>query len=301
MTLSRTFALVMVMCSSVRECFGSKPPMAVFSMSIVGFALTLVGVSLYFQSHKTQILNPDIKDWNSFFTTLSDMEVCFPSPQSPDEAVLRTRARRELASASLTTTTTSNSLLMATDARGNDTEANVTISILADVQVQRKGVSLEGLTLHSLVGAKFFGFKRDKSFLEVTIDLARQISKNWTACMTLSGPAHLLPNSPQTPPTCTPVKEPKTNEVFLAQPWLVLEEDEWCMNGTVGSLSVAPQHELNVYLTEGDVTLIQVHILYTTCLLCVMMIGLLFYFLCGKRCSTRTKAAPLPDKVPLNP
>lgn len=28
-----------------------------------------------------------------------------------------------------------------------------------------------------------------------------------------------------------------------------------------------------------------------------MMIGLLFYFLCGKRCSTRTKAAPLPDKV----
>lgn len=46
----------------------------------------------------------------------------------------------------------------------------------------------------------------DKSFLEVTIDLARQISKNWTACMTLSGPAHLLPNSPQTPPTCTPVK-----------------------------------------------------------------------------------------------
>lgn len=38
--------------------------------------------------------------------------------------------------------------------------------------------------------------------------------------------------------------------MFLAQPWLVLEEDEWCMNGTVGSLSVAPQHELNVYLTE---------------------------------------------------
>lgn len=87
------------------------------------------------------------------------MEVCFPAPQSPDEAVLRTRARRELATASLTTTTTSNSLLLATDARGNDTEANVTISVLADVQVQRKGVSLEGLTLHSLVGAKFFGFK----------------------------------------------------------------------------------------------------------------------------------------------
>lgn len=60
-SLFRSFALVMVMCSSVRECFGSKPPMAVFSMSIVGFALTLVGVSLYFQSHRTQILNPDIK------------------------------------------------------------------------------------------------------------------------------------------------------------------------------------------------------------------------------------------------
>lgn len=43
----------------------------------------------------------------------------------------------------------------------------------------------------------------DPSALEVTMDLAPKTAKNWTACVMLSGPAHLLPDSPITPANCT--------------------------------------------------------------------------------------------------
>ena len=49
---------------------------------------------------------------------------------------------------------------------------------------------------------------------------------------------------------------------------------------------------------QGDVTLIQIHILYTTCLLCVMMLFLLFYLGCGKRWTFKSKVTVhSPDKV----
>lgn len=57
----------MAMCSSLREYVGSKPPLVVFATSIVAFAVVLVGVSLYLQGHKTEILNPDIKVRFLFF------------------------------------------------------------------------------------------------------------------------------------------------------------------------------------------------------------------------------------------
>lgn len=279
----------MAVCSSLREYVGSKPPLAVFATSIAAFAVVLVGVSLYLQGHKTEILNPDIKDWNSFYRTLSDVEVCFP--ESWTSEITKIRSRRELPATAT----------LVPEISVNETEANITMSILADVNVEKGGRAMEGMTLHSYILARHLGFKRDLSSLEVTIELAPRIAKNWTACMMFSGPAHLLPDSPLTPANCTISKDTKPVEVMMAQPWLVQELKEWCSAGRLGSLMVAAQHELNVYLSEGDVTLIQVHILYTTCLLCVMMIVLLFYFVCGKRSTSRGKIVQTSDKVPLHP
>ncbi|KAG7153893.1 Transmembrane protein 248-like [Homarus americanus] len=258
----------MGVCNSLRDFIGSKPPLVVFAASIAAFAVALVGVSLYLQGHKTQILNPDIKDWNSFYTTLSDMKICFP--ENGASKVTKLRSTRELPPL----------VTLLPETSVNETEANVTVSILADVQVEKDGNPVVGIALHSSLSARFLGFKRDPSELEVTIELASKKAKNWTACMLLSGPAHLLPDSPITPSNCTVSKDTKTVEVVMAQPWLVQEPEEWC---------------------TGDVTLIQVHILYTTCLLCVMMIVLMFYFVCGKHSSSRSKTLQAPDKVPLHP
>lgn len=279
----------MGVCSSVRECVGSKPPLAVFAASIAAFAVALVGVSLYLQGHKSEILNPDIKDWNSFYSTLSDMKICFP--ESGASTVKKIRPSRELPS----------SVTLDPEASVNETTGNITLSILADVQVEKDGSTVMGLTLHSFLSPRYLGFKGDLSVLEVTIELAAKSAKNWTACMMFSGPTHLLPDSPVTPSNCTITKNTTLVEVMMAQPWLVNESEEWCRVGVEGNLMVTAQHELNVYLSEGDVTLIQVHILYTTCLLCVMMFVLLFYFICGKHFNSRSKTEKSADKVPLHP
>lgn len=43
----------------------------------------------------------------------------------------------------------------------------------------------------------------DPSVLEVTMELAPKTAKNWTACVMLSGPTHLLPDTPVAPANCT--------------------------------------------------------------------------------------------------
>ncbi|XP_064078722.1 transmembrane protein 248-like [Macrobrachium nipponense] len=258
----------------------SKPPMAVFLVSILGFVLALLFVLIYLQSHRSEILNPDIKDWNTFYSTLSDLELCV---HNTTEISKSSRVSHK---------TPPPQTVNATE------EANITLSIYADVQVRFHGQHIENQVLHGFIDARYLGFKGDPSSLEMTIELTKSIAKNWTACITLSGPAHLLPDSPHKPPSCTASQNSQTLDVVIAQPWIV---SEWCTGGDSGSLTVAPQHELNVYLPEGDVTLIQVHILYMTCLLCVMMMGLLFYYLFGRRCMIRPKTTQIPDKIPLHP
>ncbi|KAK8407531.1 hypothetical protein O3P69_002229 [Scylla paramamosain] len=286
----------MAVCSNARECVGNRPPLVVFTASIAVFAVALVGVSLYLQSHKTHILNPDIKDWNSFFTTLSGMEICFPNKDTqPGSAHIM---KREVLESEDPATTTS-----LPETNSTDVENNVTLSVLADVHVEKAGVTLFGVNLHSSLPARHLGFNRDPSALEMTISLVPKSAKNWTACIMMSGPAHLLPDSPIRPVNCSVHQSPEPPvEVELAKPWLVQESFGWCSNGVSGNLLVAPQHELSVYLSEGDVTLIQIHILYTTCLLFVMMLFLLFYLGCGKRWIFRSKiVVQSPDKVPLHP
>ncbi|KAK7081867.1 hypothetical protein SK128_000382 [Halocaridina rubra] len=259
----------------------SKPPLAVFAATIVGFVLALISVSLYLQSHKAQILNPDVKNWNSFYETLSDMDICFPNSTKMSSLPPR---------------------LQSGVALGNETEdTNITFSIFADVHVEREGKTMENQILHALINSTYLGFKGDTSVLEITLELAKDTAKNWTACVTVFGPSHLLPDSPYSPPKCTPSKRVNAYDIEMAQPWMVPDGARWCSAGVLGGLRVAAQDELNVYLSEGEVTTIQLHILYTTCLLCVMMIGLLFYFIFGKRNCSKAKTLHTLDKIPLHP
>merc|ERR1712198_509976 len=71
--------------SGLHDCLTTKPPLVIFTSSLAAFALALMGVSLYLESHKTHILNPDIKDWNKFYEVLSDLKMCIPNHSEPDD------------------------------------------------------------------------------------------------------------------------------------------------------------------------------------------------------------------------
>lgn len=87
------------------------------------------------------------QDWNSFFTTLSGMELCFPedSPSKPSLVMKREVPQDDATTTILPDTNTTE-------------EENVTLSVLADVQVERAGQTLFGVALHSSLPARHLGF-----------------------------------------------------------------------------------------------------------------------------------------------
>lgn len=91
-----------------------------------------------------------MQDWNSFFTTLSGMELCFPKDSSSKSFhVMKREVQQDIATTTILPET-------------NVTEEeNVTLSVLADVQVERAGQTLFGVSLHSSLPAKHLGFKSE--------------------------------------------------------------------------------------------------------------------------------------------
>lgn len=76
------------------------------------------------------------------------MEICFPEKEA--SRVKKVRTRRELPA------TTPLSL----ERSANETEMNVTVSILVDIHVKKVYLTVAGVALHSYVEAKYLGFRR---------------------------------------------------------------------------------------------------------------------------------------------
>lgn len=93
-----------------------------------------------------------LQDWNSFYNTLSNLEICFPNLGSTRVAKLN-RSERELPliGSSVPPILNSNTT--------GDISDNVTISVMADVHVLKSQHSLFGVTLHTVLPAAFLGIK----------------------------------------------------------------------------------------------------------------------------------------------
>lgn len=273
------------------ECLTTKPPLVIFTSSLVAFALALMGVSLYLESHKTHIPNPDVKDWNQFYQDLSSLKVCIPIHSEIDKS-------KEINFISAV----NNSLSTLDD----NTRINITRSVLIDLHfTELKSKDLLGHTYQGQILAKHLQHKRDMNTLEILITFPKSFKKKEKPCVTFHGPQYLLPNAPkaESPEICSiqNVTSNKIHHMEIVNPQMM--EKDWCQSGTQTGISISPNKSLYVYLTKGDVTLIQLHILYTTCLLFFMMVILGLYAICGRRCSVAKSKilSPPPDKIPLNP
>lgn len=273
------------------ECLTTKPPLVVFTSSLVAFALALMGVSLYLESHKTHILNPDVKDWNQFYEALKHLKVCIPKHSETDKSKELNFLNQVNSSLNIEDDTTKN---------------NITRSVLLDLHfTELKSKDFMGLSYQGHILAKHLQYKRDMNILEVSITFPKSNTKKGHPCVTFHGPQYLLPNSPkaESPEMCPiqNVTSDKIRQVEIVNPKMM--EKDWCLDGTQTGILITPNRSLYVYLTKDDVTLIQLHILYTTCLLFFMMVVLGLYAICGRRCAVaKSKILPSPpDKIPLNP
>lgn len=100
-------------------------------------------------NHNTLFL---LQDWNSFYNTLSNLEICFPNQGSTRVAKM-SRSERELPliGSSVPPILNSNTT--------GDASDNVTISVMADIHVLKSQHSLFGVTLHTVLPASFLGIK----------------------------------------------------------------------------------------------------------------------------------------------
>lgn len=273
------------------ECLTTKPPLVIFTSSLAAFALALMGVSLYLEGHKTHILNPDVKDWNQFYEALSNLKVCIPKHSVTNE--LKELNIHNLVNDSL-------------NILDDNPKMNITKSVLLDIHfTDLKSKDFMGLSYRGHVVAKHLQYKRDMNILDISITFPNPNKKKGHPCVTFHGPQYLLPNAAkaESPEMCSPqnVTSDKIRIVDIVNPQMT--EEDWCQDGTQTGIKISPNKSLNVYLTKDDVTLIQLHILYTTCLLFFMMVVLGLYAICGRRCAVAKSKilSPPPDKMPLNP
>lgn len=277
--------------AGLHECVATKPPLVIFTSSLAAFALALLGISFYLESHKTTILDPDVKDWNGFYGVLSKLKVCIPNHSEPDK-------QSKLSVISPVTN--------ALDVQANNTKnTNITKSVILDLHfTELKPKEFMGISFHGQILAKYLQHKRDMNLLDITITFPKP-DKKGQPCVTFHGPSHLLPDAPKkaSPEEClvqNGTKE-KVQQVEIINVEMMAKD--WCKDGKQTGIRISVNKSYNVYLTEGDVTLIQLHIHYTTCLLFFMMVMLGLYAICGRRCFVAKSKilSSSPDKVPLNP
>ncbi|KAF2353698.1 hypothetical protein FHG87_015546 [Trinorchestia longiramus] len=260
-------------CNRLGDWWNTQPPLAVFLLTLVACAVTLVSISVYVGVHQDNFPNPNVRDWNSFFGSFSRVELCIPSITSNDTEVdLRQPDVLKGENVSSVTALVSISMEEVRPVKGMETVrdllqhyvivANVTEDLLGiKVPLSRQAELLQmvmGLPAKSKSGGKAAGYQ-------------------FEACVTFKGPHFLLPNSDVVPRTCSRLK----------LPMVVVEALGASGKPCVATDAVMPvllqqQQRLTPLLTRDDTMLIQLHIVYTTCALTVLILLLLGYAICRR-------------------
>ena len=66
----------------------SKPPMVIFMISLLAFAVTTFTLSIYV-SRTDNIPNPDVLSWNSLLVRISKLEFCLQPQQNVSNSDVR--------------------------------------------------------------------------------------------------------------------------------------------------------------------------------------------------------------------
>uniref|UniRef100_A0A2P2IC42 Transmembrane protein 248-like n=1 Tax=Hirondellea gigas TaxID=1518452 RepID=A0A2P2IC42_9CRUS len=297
----------MMICKSLVDWWHAKPPVAVFLVMLIACALTLASITIYVELHKNHMVNPNVKDWNSFFNTLSKVEVCLPAAGSlgrpgtdlsPGPAAAVADSLNQLVDAKESNLTRYRVLVtVGMKAVSGDT----THKQLEELLQTRK---LEFLLTEDLLGNRVpIGQKADE--VSVSLSLPNVPStksvvspdsheneeggsdmKLFEACVTFLGPTRLLPGSNVMPKACQQTRKTSVELEVSSGPL-----------GSCGSVNTAyrlhlqQQHNLTPLLSQEDTILIQLHLIYTTSALVLLVLLLISYAACRRCWEPRSRLA----------
>ncbi|XP_018008152.1 transmembrane protein 248 [Hyalella azteca] len=268
-------------CNKLCDWWCMQPPLAVFLLTLVACAVTLVSISIYVDVHRDNLPDPNVRDWNTFFSSFSRVELCIPSIAANYSIAEADSVTEPLVQANI-----------------SSVSALVTLSVEAVRPIESTPAVLDMLahhTLYSNITEALLGIRvplsRAADLMQIMIGLPESKSKKDShktkdsssnkdiinVCITFTGPSRLLPNSIVTPESCS-----RENWPVRVVDALGVSGEPCAATDAVLPLLLQQQELLTPLLSQDDTVLIQLHIMYTTCALTVLILLLLCYAICRR-------------------
>lgn len=266
-----------------------RPPFVAFLVCLLLFAIALISLGLYMQNHKVQ--NYETEDWNNFFKSFSDQRFCIPLN---DSNISQPPSSPPLYSAGAPTTQDPG-----TDEFDiSDIVGTKNVSVSVNLDILFPGEDVVGdysalLSLSSSLPAEQLNLDKSYGNIALTFDLQQAIPDvkcedqsctAWkvSACLTLAVPPKALPHVGKSihPHPCY-----KNISHILPGIWMYPklsnqpEGQEFCSAGITVGTEFKFDPSLTIYLSEEEKSIINLHLMYTSYFLFIMLITSVFYAL----------------------
>ncbi|XP_054749135.1 transmembrane protein 248-like [Lytechinus pictus] len=265
----------------------SRPPLVVFTICILLFAIVLLSLESYIKRNDVPDYDIDY-DWNTLMQGFSKLEFCLLSNETQPELVTMTTT-----SSSLNTTSTPAATTSLYDEIDGFSTQNTSLSISVSFRAHTSSRSKlhHGSThLYSKFTTEKLGIKDGKEQVYVTLELNEPLkplvcqdagctSEILTACLNIRGPPYVFPKT-RHPGICNASETAKPEKVTKMQvkPSKV-DPVQWCSDGTVAKPDHQFDPKLTVMLSSAQRSLINMHLMYTSYFLFVMLITCVCYAL----------------------
>lgn len=266
-----------------------RPPLVAFLVCLLLFAIALISLGLYLQGH--EVPKYETEDWNEFFQEFANQRFCIPLN---DSSIYQPPSSPPLFSAGASTTQEPG----VDEFDVSDIVGPKNVSVAVNLNFIFPGEDVVGdssglLSLSSSLPAEQLNLEKSFGNVALTFDLQQSIQhmqcKGQTcevpkvsACLTIAVPPNALPHVGQNihPQPCYKNVSHTLNGVWMNhKPLNQPEGQEFCSAGIKVGTEFTFDPSLTIFLSEEEKSIINLHLMYTSYFLFIMLITSVFYAL----------------------
>ncbi|XP_072163389.1 transmembrane protein 248-like [Diadema setosum] len=268
----------------------NRPPFVVFTICILLFAIALISLGAYIK--RSEIPDYDIDyDWNTLLQGFSKLEFCLSPNETTAVDVLSTTTTSLPLNSSLSpgTTTSSDPMEEVDGLSLHNTSLSISLSLRAHHSIHTE-VHYGTTHLFSTFTASSLGIEDGSEQMYITFDLLEPLkplpcseagcSDHLSACLTIKGPQYIFPHT-RHPGVCNVTDTTKQDKVtkMHVKPSSNTDLVQWCKEGTVAKANHQFDPRLTVMLSPAQRSLVNLHLMYTSYFLFVMLVTCVCYAL----------------------
>ncbi|XP_022096325.1 transmembrane protein 248-like [Acanthaster planci] len=266
----------------------SRPPVVIFIACMFLLALSLIILGYYFQH---DVPNYDIsEDWNSFLEELSSVDFCLALNTSTVTSAVSTVKTNTLDNTSISLTTDPFPVGDYEEDWAMKRNVSVSVMLMIDPSVHMAKTVANITMMSSLVPASMLGVKGSEEMISVQFELPQPLKPEQCkdpatcqiavqTCLVLIGSPSVFPSTKQ-PVSCNTTDSHHENSTA----WMNVRPTgrapkSWCKHGAVAHAKHKFDPRLTVMLSSAEQSIINLHLMYTSYFMFVMVIMWVCYAL----------------------